>query len=82
MKNNPIGVIDSGVGGLSIFKEIVKILPNESFIYIGDSKNCPYGNKSLAEIYSLSKRLVEFLLKKKAKIIVIACNTITVSCLE
>lgn len=82
MNRNPIGVIDSGVGGLSIFKEIVKILPNESFIYIGDSKNCPYGNKSSSEIYSLSKRLVEFLLKKKAKIIVIACNTITVSCLE
>lgn len=82
MNRNPIGVIDSGIGGLSIFREIVKKLPNESFIYLADSKNCPYGSKSSKDIYKLSKRLVEFLVKKKAKLIVIACNTITVACID
>ncbi|MEK7559521.1 MAG: glutamate racemase [Patescibacteria group bacterium] len=82
MNRNPIGVIDSGVGGLSILREIIKKLPNESFIYLADSANCPYGSKSSDEIYKLSKRLVQFLLKKKAKLVVIACNTITVACLD
>lgn len=81
MKNNPIGVLDSGVGGLSIWRHIVKKLPNESTIYIADSKNCPYGSKFSEEIYRLSKKLVTFLVQKKVKLIVLACNTITVSCL-
>ncbi len=79
---NLIGVVDSGVGGLSIWREIAKKLPNESTIYIADSKNCPYGSKSSEEIYKLSKKLVTFLIRKKVKLIVIACNTITVSCLS
>lgn len=82
MNNQPIGVLDSGVGGLSIWKEIVRLLPHESTIYVADSKNCPYGNKSTDEIYRLSKRLVQFLLDQKVKLIVLACNTITVSCLD
>jgi len=82
MNKNPIGVIDSGIGGLTILAEIIKKLPNESFIYLADSKNCPYGSKSSDEIYKLSKRLIEFLIKKKVKLIVIACNTITVICLD
>ncbi len=82
MNNNPIGILDSGVGGLSIWKEIVRELPHESTIYIADSANCPYGSQSSKEIYRLSKRLVEFLINKQCKLIVIACNTITVSCLE
>lgn len=82
MNKRPIGVIDSGVGGLSILKEIIKKLPNESFIYLADSKNCPYGSKSSEEIYKLSKRLIKFLLSKKVKLIVIACNTITVAALD
>jgi len=82
MKNNPIGVLDSGVGGLSIWRQIVKKLPNESTIYIADSRNCPYGTKSSEEIYQLSKKLVTFLVQKKVKLIVLACNTITVSCLD
>lgn len=82
MNKNPIGVLDSGVGGLSIICKIMKELPNESFIYLADSKNCPYGSKSSEEIYRLSKRLIKFLLKKNAKLIVIACNTITVACLD
>lgn len=82
MDNQSIGILDSGIGGLSVWREIVKKLPNESTVYIGDSKNCPYGNKSEQEIYHLSRRLVEFLIKQKCKLIVIACNTITVSCLD
>lgn len=82
MNKRPIGVLDSGVGGLSIWREIVKLLPCESTIYIADSKNCPYGSKSSDEIYHLAKRLVQFLLDQKAKLIVLACNTITVSCLD
>lgn len=82
MNNAPIGVLDSGVGGLSIWKEIVSQLPNESTIYVADSVNCPYGNKSSETIYRLAKRLVKFLILKKVKLIVLACNTITVSCLD
>lgn len=82
MNNQAIGILDSGVGGLTIWKEIVSQLPYEPTIYIGDSKNCPYGNRSAEEIYQLARRLVEFLIQKQCKLIVVACNTITVSCLE
>ena len=82
MKNNPIGILDSGVGGLTVLSAIVKELPHESFVYIGDSHNTPYGAKSSEEIYQLSKRMIEFLLKKEVKLIIVACNTITVSCLD
>ncbi len=82
MNNQPIGILDSGVGGLSILREITKKLPNESIIYVADSKNCPYGTKTKEEIYKLARRLVEFLVKKDCKLIVVACNTITVSCID
>ena len=82
MDNRSIGVLDSGVGGLSIWSKIVQKLPNESTIYIADSKHCPYGSKSEREIYQLTKRLVGFLLEKNCKLIVLACNTITVCCLD
>lgn len=82
MNKQPIGILDSGVGGLSIWKEINRLLPHEATVYIADSKNCPYGNKSSESIYQLAKRLVQFLLAKDVKLIVLACNTITVSCLD
>lgn len=82
MNNNPIGILDSGVGGLSIWREITLQLPRESTIYVADSKNCPYGEKSQEEVYHLTKRIVEFLVGKGSKLIVIACNTATVSALE
>lgn len=82
MKNNPIGVLDSGIGGLTVLQEIVRELPEESFIYIGDSKNTPYGSKSSDEIYKLARQLVAFLLTKQVKLIIIACNVITVNCLD
>ncbi|MCL5970171.1 MAG: glutamate racemase [Patescibacteria group bacterium] len=82
MSNQPIGILDSGVGGLSIWREIVKELPNESTLYFADSKNCPYGEKSQEEVYKLTKRIIEFLVKKGSKLVIIACNTATVSCLD
>ena len=82
MDNRPIGVIDSGLGGLSVWQAIVEKLPHESTIYLADSKNCPYGTKTEEEIYSLAKRLGSFMLAKDVKLIVLACNTITVTSLE
>ena len=76
-KNNPIGVFDSGVGGSSIWKEIHKLLPLENTIYLADSKNAPYGNKTSEEITHLSIKNVEKLLALHCKIIVVACNTAT-----
>ncbi|MFK7950792.1 MAG: glutamate racemase [Saprospiraceae bacterium] len=75
--NNSIGVFDSGLGGLSVWLELVKLMPNEKIIYFADSGNCPYGNRPKSEIIDLSIRNTEFLLSKGAKIIVIACNTAT-----
>lgn len=82
MNNHPIGILDSGLGGLTVWKEIVVLLPHESTVYIGDSKNTPYGAKSAEEIYQLAKRSIEFLLTKKVKVVVAACNAITVSCIH
>ncbi len=81
LNNNPIGVIDSGLGGLSIASVIIKKLPHESIIYVADSKNCPYGQRTPDKIYKLSKKMIDFLMKKDIKLLVIACNTITVTCL-
>lgn len=82
MNNYPIGILDSGVGGLTVLAAITQELPHESIIYVGDSANTPYGVKSEEEIYIRAKQLVEFLITRKVKLIVIACNTITVSCLD
>ena len=76
-KNMPIGFFDSGVGGLSVLREAVKLMPNEHYIYFGDSKNAPYGVKKVEEVKDLTYKAVEFLIDKGAKAIVIACNTAT-----
>ena len=75
--NRPIGVFDSGIGGLSTLKTMATILPNESFVFLGDSKNAPYGDKEKEQILELSKANVDFLLDQGVKAIVIACNTAT-----
>lgn len=80
--DRPIGILDSGIGGLTVLKEIVRELPQESIVYIGDSLHAPYGIRSSEEIYHLSKNLVKFLLQKKVKLIVVACNTITVNSID
>lgn len=72
-----IGVIDSGVGGLTAARELVTALPNEDILYLGDSKNCPYGNRSREEILSLTLRMLEFLRAQGVKCVAIACNTIS-----
>ncbi len=80
--NSPIGVFDSGLGGLSVWKEIVKALPEESVIYYGDGLNCPYGKKKPEEVIAISEGIVRFLLDKEVKLIVIACNTATATAVE
>ena len=77
LKNAPIGFFDSGLGGLSVLRKALEMMPNENYIYYGDSKHAPYGEKTPQEIRSLSFNAIEFLIKKGAKAIVIACNTAT-----
>lgn len=81
-KDMPILVFDSGVGGISVLKELVKILPNENFIFFGDSKNAPYGTKTLEEVKSLAIKNVEHFLKIGIKGCVIACNTMTSAAID
>jgi glutamate racemase len=75
MNNGPIGIFDSGVGGLTILSELVKKFPNESFIYIGDSARAPYGDKSEEDLYKINQEIIQFLLNKNIKALVMACNT-------
>jgi len=81
-RNNPIGIFDSGVGGLSVWKELVTILPNESVIYYADSANCPYGPRKKNEIEMLASNVVDFLISKNCKLIIVACNTATASAID
>lgn len=78
MDNRPIGVFDSGVGGLSIWRAMRKLLPHESMIFLADSGHVPYGEKSTEELQDLTSRITRFLLGKDSKMIVVACNTATV----
>lgn len=77
----PIGVFDSGVGGLTVAKEIKRLLPQEDIIYFGDTKHLPYGEKSKEAIVQYSKQITQFLLDQNCKAIVIACNTATANAL-
>jgi glutamate racemase len=77
LEDRPIGFFDSGVGGISVLKEAIEVLPGEDFIYFGDSKNAPYGVKNVDEVKKLTFNAVEFLISNNAKAIVIACNTAT-----
>lgn len=72
-----IGIFDSGVGGLSVFKEIRKLLPEQSYVYYSDNAHCPYGEKSREYIIDRARTITEFLLSKGCEIIVVACNTAT-----
>lgn len=81
-KNSPIGFFDSGVGGTSIWKEMIKLLPNEDTIYLADSANAPYGKKSKEQIISFSEKNVNFLLDQGCKMIVVACNTATTNAIS
>ena len=80
--NQPIGVFDSGIGGTSIWRAIHQLLPNEQTIYLADSKNAPYGQKSKQEIIALSMKNTELLLEMGCKLIVVACNTATTNAIR
>lgn len=75
MNNNPIGIFDSGIGGLTVAHAIQKLLPNENMIYFGDIAHLPYGDKSRQAVQNYALNICDFLIYKKCKIIVIACNT-------
>ena len=82
MRNQPIGFLDSGVGGLSVVKEVMKRLPNEQIVFIGDTARNPYGNRTIKEVIQFSKELADFLISKEIKMLVVACNTATAAALE
>ncbi len=82
MQSKPIGIFDSGIGGLSVLKQIQQLLPNENLIYIADSAYAPYGNKPLAFIQQRCHDLTQFLIQQNARAIVVACNTATAAAIE
>ncbi len=73
-----IGVLDTGVGGLTVAKALLNRLPDECLVYLGDNANCPYGNRSEEEIVVLTKRMLDFFARRDVKMVAIACNTISV----
>ena len=81
-KNAPIGVFDSGVGGLTVVREIMRQIPNEKIVYFGDTARVPYGSKSKDTITRFSRQIVHFLESQNVKAIVIACNTASAYALE
>lgn len=82
MKDRAIGIYDSGYGGLTVLKEVLKIAPNGNYIYFGDNKRVPYGDKTKEELIEISKEVVKFFEEKSVKAIVIACNTICAQALN
>lgn len=82
LNNQPIGLLDSGLGGLTVLKQVQAILPNENTIFIADQKNLPYGEKTPEEILTFSRQLVQFLLQQNVKAIIFACNTATAWAME
>ena len=81
-KTAPIAVFDSGVGGISVLRELVKLCPNENYLYFGDSANAPYGEKSTEEVRQLTLRAADMLLSRGAKALVVACNTATAAAIS
>ena len=75
MDNRPIGVYDSGIGGLTVFSKLVKLLPNENYLYFGDTENIPYGTKSREELLTITLKIMNFFKEQNVKAVVMACNT-------
>lgn len=75
-----VGLFDSGIGGINVLNELVRKYPNNHYIYFGDTKNLPYGNKSVLKLINLSSRIIDFLINKKVDIIIIACGTVSSNC--
>ena len=82
MDNRPIGVYDSGLGGLTVWRELRRQLPSESLVYLGDGKNCPYGSRPKEEIVRLADEAVACLVKQGCKLVVVACNTATAAAIR
>ncbi len=82
MNSGYIALLDSGIGGLSLLLELVKVLPNERFLYFGDNDNAPYGNKSNRDLKRLTEKNVDYIKRYNVKIIVVACNTLSVNLLK
>ena len=82
MKNRPIAVFDSGLGGISVLRKLVEQMPQEHFLYFGDSKNAPYGSRTTEDIRALTLRNAEALFERGAKALVIACNTATSAAID
>ncbi len=82
MDNRPIGFFDSGLGGLTSIPHLIKEIPNEKIIFFGDTARTPYGSKSPATIKQFTMQIGDFLVKNNVKMIVIACNTVSATCLE
>lgn len=74
-RQRPIGVFDSGIGGLTVLDKLIKYLPNEQYIYIGDLKNSPYGEKTKNQIIEYTKNIIDYFVSQKVKMVVVACNT-------
>lgn len=81
-RNDPIGIFDSGMGGITVLVEAMRLMPTENFIYYGDSLNAPYGIKLKSEVKELSLKVCDFLINKKVKAILVACNTATSASVE
>lgn len=81
-RHRPIGIFDSGMGGISVLGEAIRLLPTENFIYYGDSANAPYGPKSKEEVIELCERICDHFVERQVKAIVIACNTATSAAAE
>ena len=82
MNSSPIGIFDSGLGGLTVWREVRRQLPAEDVIYFADSRNCPYGHKSADEIVVLAKNIVDGMLTAGCKLVVVACNTATAAAID
>lgn len=80
--DRPIGVYDSGMGGLTVWRELRKLLPHESLVFLGDGKNCPYGARPREEIAALAEQAVRRLLQAECKLVVVACNTATAAAID
>lgn len=82
MSNAPIGIYDSGLGGLTVWREVRRALPGESLLYLGDGKNCPYGSRPRSEIARLANEAVATLVARGCKMVVVACNTATAAAID
>ena len=82
MNDAPIGVYDSGLGGLTVWREVRRMLPSESLVYLGDGKNCPYGSRPREEVRRLADKAVASLVAQGCKMVVVACNTATAAAID